>query len=515
MKKTTLLTAAAAVWLILAASCGQSASKQPMTDEQYAVLKKEIFYSLPLSAMPRELQTKEQRDKMAYGVEAEDEDALSRIYVSTDPESINCLKYYYNDHGEHEDWDMAIYVTDDRQNVVVLIQYSGGVDEANGLIFDLTFNYNVKTKNITEIERPVDPFTPEELFQTYIIHDPYIKKQALEYLSGEDIDYNFDKNGFSVRGNLIMFWYDGDEEVFDYFNENDDIYDYDRIPAYRQWNGTRFVRKDDPNTPEQAQADEQPSEQIIKVSNATEFLAALGSRRTIELSPGKYNLSELDPFSEDVAADKLPKLPRGVSWEEQFDGGELVLNNIKNLTIRGTAAPGSAEIIVNPRYVFVLKFENCADIAIEGLSVGHSEGGYCQGGVFQFNNSSQITISNTGMYGCGTEGLLLEDVSGMKVTDSRIYKCTYDIMTVHRGRNITFEQCVFTDNQQFSLINVTETRNMSFTKCEFTNNRGGAMFSVDETTISVTNSTFSNNAVEDGVTNTHNVKFTDCTVNSD
>ena len=250
----------------------------------------------------------------------------------------------------------------------------------------------------------------------------------------------------------------------------------------------------------------------IEVSNAQEFLEALGSDRIIEMDyTGDYNLSEWDPYL--VSKGNMPKLARGVSWSEVFDGGELVLNGIKNLTIRCEGAEGvKAEIVINPRYSFVMKFENCRNIAMEGLSAGHSEGSYCEGGVFSFTDSSQIAITNTRMYGCGTEGLTLSNVSGMNVTDSGIYDCTYYIMTVTGGENITFMDCMFIDNQEFTLINVSGTKNMSFRNCYFNDNKG-QMFGVEGTTISVSNSSFNRNHTDSPIQGSKNVKFADCEFN--
>ena len=502
MKTTIFITATATLAMVLAASCGQNAPNEAITDEQIARWKKEIFEALPESAMPQDVQTGEPLKNVVYGAE----EGPKSILVSDDPERINCLGYYdYDGNGNHTDWEMAIYVTTDRQNVVVMVQCYSGVDEANGINFEQTLNYNLKTKKLTEMEPLVDPFTIDEALQMYYISDPYIKKKAKAFFYEEpELYYRFNKNGLTAEANLNLFWLGGDEEVYDYFSEND-IRPNNLKPASRTWNGQRFI--DTSKKQDEATSNKNSS---IKVTNAVEFLEALGSNRTIEMAPGKYNLSEWDPFLRNVDSQK-PKLREGVTWEEQFDGGELTLTGIKNLTIRGSGTPGSAQIIIDPRYSFVLSFEECANIVIHGLSVGHSEGGYCAGGVFQFSLSSQITISKTGMYGCGTEGLLLSGVSDMKVTDSQIYKCTYDIMTVSGGSNIAFEQCAFTDNEQYTLINVNKTRNMSFSNCQFSNNRGGAMFNVDDTTVSVSHSTFSNNNVEDGVTNTYNVDFKSCT----
>ena len=237
----------------------------------------------------------------------------------------------------------------------------------------------------------------------------------------------------------------------------------------------------------------------IKVSNAREFLEALGSDRIIELEPGDYNLSK--------AMDA--KLPEGVSWSEVFDGKELVLEGITDLTIR-TSPPDDvkAEIFVDPRYAFVMKFVSCYDIVLDNIRAGHSEGGDCDGGVFSFEFAARVNINNTSMYGCGTQGLVISESFEIKVTDSEIYDCTYHIMTVTGGEDIAFENCSFHYNKEYTMVNVSGTANMTFEECKFDNNQG-QMFNVEGTTISVRNSTFSGNS-DSGIRDSANVEFTNC-----
>jgi hypothetical protein len=522
MKRAIFLTATAAV-LIMVASCGQNAQKQAMNDQQFAALMKEIFYKLPESVMPTDLKTEEQRKNVVYDAK-EGEDGIS---VSDNPKYANLLSYGSYWEGSHENWYLAGYLTDDQQNVVLMIQYIGGYDEASEIMFDKTLNYNIKTKEFTEIPCPLVPFTTQELFREFNIEDDEIREYAMGYFNeNREIYYNFDRDGFSASVNLTMFWYgEGPEGTWKYYQEND-IYPEHRQPACRKWDGSRFVKTGASNTDAQdnEQSDEQSTQTLIKVSNAKEFLEALGSNKIIEMAPGKYNLSEWDPIFNNqpeevppypnLSNEGSPKLARNVSWSDNpFDGGELVLSKIKNLTIRGLKTPGSAEIIVDPRYAFVLSFDDCSGIAIEGLSVGHSVGGECMGGVFFFTNSSQITISNTAMYGCGTVGLWLDNASDMKVTDSRIYKCTDGIMVANEGKNITFENCTFDDNPgsyYSSLVSVNETKNMSFSNCQFNNNHGDNMFAVENATVSVQKSTFKNNDVQKDISMSSGVKFTDC-----
>ncbi|MCL1941609.1 MAG: ankyrin repeat domain-containing protein [Synergistaceae bacterium] len=247
----------------------------------------------------------------------------------------------------------------------------------------------------------------------------------------------------------------------------------------------------------------------IEVSDAREFLEALGPDRVVEMAPGDYDLSECDPYIR--GSEGGPKLAPGVSWAEVKDGGALNLDGIGNLTIRGPGS-SSAGITVDPRFAHALSFKNCSDIVIEGLRAGHSEGGDCEGGVFRFEDSQRISVTDVSMYGCGANGLDLRNVSDMNVTNSRIYECTEGIVAVSGGHDIGFKSCAFSNNfsQKSSLVSVSGTRNASFKDCEFTGNRGSRMFSVTRADVSVSDSDFSGNKIGSPIEKSDNVKFANC-----
>ncbi|MDL2263971.1 right-handed parallel beta-helix repeat-containing protein [Synergistaceae bacterium OttesenSCG-928-I11] len=252
----------------------------------------------------------------------------------------------------------------------------------------------------------------------------------------------------------------------------------------------------------------EPEVKTVRVRNAKEFIEALGSDTTIVMEFGEYNLSEWDILAP-MRGGKHTDLKKGVFWEQIYDGGELTLKGVKNLTIK-TASDLGAGILVDPRYAFVLHFTGCSNITIEGVTAGHSEGGYCEGGVFGFTNSSGIKISNTEMFGCGTEGLKLADARDVTVKNSAIYECTYDIMTIRRCKNISFDGCVFRDNEEFTMVNISSTSDVSFTNCRFADNRG-QMFGVtdDSKDISVKNSLFTGNT-DPSMASSPNVSFMNC-----
>jgi len=200
----------------------------------------------------------------------------------------------------------------------------------------------------------------------------------------------------------------------------------------------------------------------IYVSNASQFLRALGSECVINMKPGLYNLTS------------------------------FTLERVNNLTIRGAFGKDGekTEIVSHDVGYYVGYFRHCSNIVIENIKAGHNTRpeSECAGGVFLFENSSNIRLSGVDMYGSGIEGLSLMNVSNMKVTDSRIYECTERIMSVGGGGNISFEKCRFHDNK--GQIGASRITTLSFTDCEFSDNGRNEAFSIYDGGVTVSRSKF-------------------------
>ena len=224
----------------------------------------------------------------------------------------------------------------------------------------------------------------------------------------------------------------------------------------------------------------------ITVGTAEEFIAAIGSNRRILLKEGYYNLSDVSYINDP-----------SVYFRDCFDGYELVLDGIRNLSIE-SEGDGWCELIAEPRYAFVMNFLNCSNISLSGIKAGHTDTGYCAGGVFSFENSSGIQIDDTLMYGCGTVGLQLLRVSNMYVTNSTVYGCTYGIMYIGQSADILFRDCVFRDNTTFSMVEMRNTTGVTFDSCSFLRNTAeyypGSVFSILHSGyLTVRNTVFSDN----------------------
>ena len=223
-----------------------------------------------------------------------------------------------------------------------------------------------------------------------------------------------------------------------------------------------------------------------KVSTAHDFIKALGSDRTITVS-GVINLSDVMEYDDHAQKANMYKLSVGerpskqVNREGMFDGYQLVLDQCKNLIIQGTKG---AALIVRPRYAYVISFRSAHDIILRNLTLGHTDEGYCEGGVLEFDGCEGVQIDKCDLYGCGTEGITATDTRELNFTKSIIRDCSYGIMTLRNCFNMTFADSDFYRCREFTLITLANASNTSFSRCRFAQNQG-PLFYVDKTNLSL------------------------------
>ncbi|MBR1652376.1 MAG: right-handed parallel beta-helix repeat-containing protein [Alloprevotella sp.] len=232
---------------------------------------------------------------------------------------------------------------------------------------------------------------------------------------------------------------------------------------------------------------------IITVSNEREFLAALGSNRTVRIADGTTlflsNMLENEAFfsqagrawRNDYYAERSGSKQLIVSCE-RFDGRQLELVNVHNLTIKGGR---DCHIIVSPRYANVLNLYSCRNVSIENLTIGHTEEGYCEGGVIYAEGSEALRITNCDLYGCGTYGLEAQGSSDIVMERTVIHDCSYGIMTVFGSQNLTFRDCDFVRCREFGLLEFGEDcYNVKFEGCRFAQNKGALFANLCPVTLS-------------------------------
>lgn len=156
----------------------------------------------------------------------------------------------------------------------------------------------------------------------------------------------------------------------------------------------------------------------VTVATADEFLSAIAPNTEIILHADLIDLSEATGYGKTKG--------EYYYWDEGFDGPELRITNVSNLTIRGSGEDHNANVIsAVPRYANVLTFENCSNIHTVGFTAGHTkEPGYCIGGVLGFRNCQEILVEDCGLFGCGTLGVMGESSKQMQIVNNDIYECS-------------------------------------------------------------------------------------------
>lgn len=156
----------------------------------------------------------------------------------------------------------------------------------------------------------------------------------------------------------------------------------------------------------------------VTVTTPDEFLAAIGPNTEIIVDAELIDLSKATGYGT-TNGDYY-------YWAEEFDGPELFIAEVSNLTIRGSGEDHNANVISSvPRYSDVLNFFNCSNIMVTGLTAGHTEEpGYCVGGVLFFMNCQDVLVEDCGLFGCGTWGVSAERSKNIQIINNDIYECS-------------------------------------------------------------------------------------------
>ncbi len=176
----------------------------------------------------------------------------------------------------------------------------------------------------------------------------------------------------------------------------------------------------------------------VQVDNVDDFLAAIAPDTEIILADGVYNLS--------TAKDYAGEGTEYYHWQEEFDGFELVIT-ASNLVIRSESGDVTqCTISAEPRYADVLNFYGCDNVALQGITAGHTiEPGYCTGGVLFFDCCTGVLVENCGLYGCGILGIQAVLCNDITVKHCDIYECSYGGIHMTDVIGVTLENNQFRD----------------------------------------------------------------------
>lgn len=239
------------------------------------------------------------------------------------------------------------------------------------------------------------------------------------------------------------------------------------------------------------------SRKVIKVASVKELLHAIGPDRIIQLEALEYNLSDESTSNDsgEEAKDTAANAPAANEPAWASVESSLTIFNVENLRIEGLGDK-RVRIFTNEPSNYVLQLQNSDNVELVNLELGHkAEAGTCDCGVVSISGCRGVTIRNCDLYGCGTEGLNIDNSRGLNFIKSTIRDCSNNILTAEQCKNFVFKDSIFVNNKQSEGFVLNHCENMRWTKCNISGNKFSE--SLFQTTtcgdLSVTDSTISNN----------------------
>lgn len=264
----------------------------------------------------------------------------------------------------------------------------------------------------------------------------------------------------------------------------------------------------------------------VNVYTAQELVNSIGSNKKIVLKSNYYDLSN-------VSLNNLYVV-------QQQNGKGFIIKNASNLIIEG-----NAEIVIGDQYADVLSFEDCSNISLKGLTVGHknSFSSYrCEGAVLRFVDCNTINLTDCNLYGCGAQGVWATSVNGLYVKSTEIYDCTYAGLWISKSSNVEISDSSIYDlpscyaalriddsQVKFTSTSIKNTNSttsegstyfidvfdstysgssISFDKCNVESNAFAVITNLQKGKLIFTNCTFADNK---GNTAHNSVTYTNCT----
>jgi len=189
----------------------------------------------------------------------------------------------------------------------------------------------------------------------------------------------------------------------------------------------------------------------INVKTMDEFLSALGSDRTIVLDETNFITAQASGYYAGVYGGDESEF---YHWCGTPDGPELIIDNVKNLTIKAkNSDPSATKFEAIPCEANVLSFACCENITVSGFTVGHTKNtGSSGGGVLKFDECKNIKIENMRLYGCGNEGIEAEKSSDIDIINTEIFKCGQGAGFFTETNGIHFTNCKIHDAKSPTIL---------------------------------------------------------------
>ena len=232
----------------------------------------------------------------------------------------------------------------------------------------------------------------------------------------------------------------------------------------------------------------------VSVHNVDELLAAIAPDAVIQLEPGTYNLSGATGYG-------LPSENPYYGWTEKYDGFELMLQNVKNLTIRGSGKVNTT-LECDPRSASVINLKNCENVTLEDFTAGHTlELGECSSGVIYLQNCTGTDMNRLGIYGCGMVGLQAEASSDISLADSDVYDCSSRAAEITNCENVSISGTrIYRIGSQeyggYTYFMIDSSQDVTVENCEISDSTLMNLAEITGSTVQMKGNLFSNNRTQ-------------------
>ena len=274
---------------------------------------------------------------------------------------------------------------------------------------------------------------------------------------GETINYTFDKKGFMVLEQ------DG---VSLYFEES-----YDPVPTREDVQAGEIYTGNEPDCNE-----DNAKQETVIVGGLFELFNEIADNKCILVMPGTYNITDFIEANEkeleywDWEDEKF--FGYGVYQDEVYDGKQLIIGNVDNLTIMSADPDDPAEIIVDPRYAHVLTFYDCDRLEIDDIVIGHSDMGDCRGNVFDLILCDDVEMNNVDAYGCGVIALSTASCDDIRLNHCNLHDCYDGIIRAEYTTNLVARYCRFSNVDSWGIITADNSQ-IDLISCNFRKLSGG------------------------------------------
>ena len=180
------------------------------------------------------------------------------------------------------------------------------------------------------------------------------------------------------------------------------------------------------------------------VENVEELIQAIAPGAKIIIAPGYYNMSEYIEKHSGYVSEYV------LIADNWADGNELIISGCDDLMISGAYTLAYVtELVIDPTHSAVMKFEDCDNIKLNSLTLGHTDTGTCYGNVVELVRCNDVGLYNVDLYGCGVYGIGAGSTcSDLRVYNSVIRDCSYGAFEFSAIRGpVTFANCMFFDSE--------------------------------------------------------------------